>query len=252
MCKSISLTAACLILAIFPFSSRALATWSVGTNELPAFNFCKPNTTSCTILFAPIGSGSQHLIVCEMTYGGSVSTSQKKLRSCTDDGAAGGSTYSHPLAANCAGYDGLGHSTDCMVALVSASGIAHVTCNTTAAGLVAWSCSATELITTASSASVDASGNVKDPIGNHWPGVPLTITGNDAIVQLCRCGPGTGGVTSPLGTNYGSNAQFADHTGLAISINTTIGTAPTWSNSGVGETAAGSAIAFKESSVASP
>jgi hypothetical protein len=33
VCKSKSLTAAWLILAVFPFSSRAFATWSVGTNE---------------------------------------------------------------------------------------------------------------------------------------------------------------------------------------------------------------------------
>ena len=173
-------------------------------------------------------------VVVGIAYGGTGSTSQKTVSSISDDGSGGGSTWklsSCPGATCAQGYVSA-HSTDMGYTLSAAAGMGHITVNVAgfSGSAVPWQIYAVELRPSYPPAFLDTSGSVDHSSSTTtWAGVALSPTGNDFIVQILHSNIGVNAVTTnPSGTNYSSNVSYVGAAIAAYSINTSVGTAPTF------------------------
>jgi len=135
---------------------------------------------------------------------------------------------------------------DASYTLNSASGATSITLTLSAAVSTTWAACIREYSSTASGVAIDTSGNRDQSTAAANPaGVGLTLTGsNDLIVQFVACA----GSCSGISAGY-SNGDFPNNNGVADALNTSSGTAPTWTATS-GRAALG-ALAFKETAAVS-
>jgi hypothetical protein len=242
------------LLIITACTATKLLAWNTpGTVYITPAGLCQgEGTGACTFAFTPQNAGDP--IVVGMLYGGTGSTSQKTISSVSDDGSGGGSTWglsTCPGATCTQGYVSA-HSSDMAYTLSAAPAMGHITVNVSgfSGSAVPWQIYAIELRPSYPPAFLDTSGSVDDSSSaTSWAGVALSPTGNDTIIQILHAGLAVNAVTSnPSGTNYSSNISHAGSAIAAYSINTSVGTAPTfgYATSGPSSSAAGSAMAFGE------
>jgi len=190
--------------------------------------------TSCSVTVSATGSG--HLIT--------VIVQPNTATNTTISSVSGGGTYTH--CTNCAASNGAGGAIDASYTLSSTSGATSISATLSQSGGASWTMEVFEYSFTNGPISLDASGNRVQTTNVANPaGVALTLTGtNDVIVQ-------GGWYTTPftaISSPYSSPADFPGGNGAAGAINTSSGTAPTWTaTSGQGPFMA---IAFKESTAA--
>ena len=194
-------------------------------------HFCSTAATSCSVTVTALGAG--HLVY----VAGAESTNTVSLSSVT----ATGETFTVDSGCRNAGDSTTG-GTDCAYTLSAVGGATTVTCNWSAS--TAGTCYVKEFPFTNSPASKDASSSIFDSSAcGSCPGVALTLTGtNDVIMQAAACGDTCTAISSP----YTGTFNVGDGNGYAHSLNTTSGTAPTWTQTSSARLA-GHAIAFKES-----
>jgi hypothetical protein len=217
-----------LLLALLLLAHPASATWALVSSTTSTSN----TGTSCNLTITSTGAG--HLIVVIPT---STSTSQLSISSIS-----GGGTYTI-CNSGCQDFDStLGGGVDGIAyVLSSTSGVTSITCT------LSGSASATyeieyEFSYTASSIALDTDGTRTDTSGNGtFAGVTLSPTGsNDVLLQACYPTNTATAITTYTGT-------FPGGIGFGRLLNSTSGTAPTWTVSSGGR-AAMAAIAFTETS----
>ena len=212
-----------LLISLLFFALPARATWALVQH--PSTTGC--NGTTCAVTVTSTGAG--HLLVFAALIGNTTST----LSSVSGDG-----TWT-VCGASCRSVSSV--TTTEMGYILSATGGA-TTITGTLSATSPWSAAVLEYSYTSGPISVDAQGHREQTTGTtSCAGVTLTLTGtNDVIVQIANPSGSISAVTSP----YTSPADFPGGNGVAGSINTTSGTAPTWTQTS--STDALSAIAFKE------
>jgi len=219
--------------------------WSTLTLVQSAFG--NTTTTTCTISISAVGGG--HLLVVWDGLFSAVGTSNS-----VSDGT---NTYTH--CSNCRASDGTGTiSGDMWYVLSSTLTGGATTVTVTHSGNLSGFCYYAEYAFTAASVSVDASGSADDATGSATQlGVAMTLTGtNDVVVQGIVSGSGAPTINSIAA---GGTASFTnpfihpapDRSAIAGAINTTDGSAPTWTMSASARAVVG-AMAFKEAGGASP
>jgi len=191
-------------------------------------------TNPCTITVSSTGSGHLGIVVIfDYTHHTVISS------------VSGGGTWVHPTGSSSCNEYANSSDVDCAYTLSTTSGATSITLSfgTTpgpyaAAEYGEWSY-------TASPASFDAAG-VATTSSNTNPqtAVALTLTGsNDLIVQFLS---GTWAATA-ISSPYTSQANFTNGYGFAGAINTTSGSAPSWTMNNTGAGVVMGAIAFTES-----
>lgn len=215
-------------------SCPAWATWTVVQHVLSGA--CGTTSNTCAVTVASTGSGN--VIVVGIGIG---STTQHITA------VSAGGTFTIPPSA-CFSTDTAGKGTDCAYTLSSSSGVTSITVTRSNTSSAAWRVGITELSFTSGPVSVDTgSPQTRDQtVSTTTPaGVALTLAGsNDAVFQIIN-GVSPTNVSVP----YNTASDFGSNAGFATNINTTDGTAPTWTQSN--GHAALSAIAFTESAAQS-
>jgi hypothetical protein len=203
-------------------------TWALVNNA--AASSCSSSLATCAVTVTSTGTGN--LLVAVGFFGNT-----------TDNftaGSGGGTWASGPIT-NCHGSDAsIGKGTDILYALSSTSGTTSITL-TKSGSSGAWVVRIMEYSTTAGPAVFDTCGNrdqsttVTNPVGPT-----LTLGGaNDVIVQGIN-----GGAPTAISGSYTNPATFLVNNAHAGWINTSSGTAPTWTQTS--SRAVLSAIAFEE------
>lgn len=140
-------------------------------------------------------------------------------------------------------------SVDCATILLTAGGANYITIGRTDNGLAeTMSFSVLEISTTSLTPSIDyvssASINALTVAANI---TPVTVSGNDAIVQCISSNPT--GINAP----YSSNVFTQAHFGYSYALNIGSGAAPTWTvGPSPGKAAAGCAVAWTDGGSTAP
>ena len=222
-------------------STPAFATWTVVQQFISPAN-CPAGTLTCTLTVTSTGSG--HVIVLFLEING-VAAVATTISAAVD---SAGSVYTLGSTFGCNVFISQ-HAADCAITLSSVAGATIVSVTrSNNTGAPQYKIGGIELAFTNGPPVIDVVGTRTDSVGSGTHvGVTLTPTGaNDVILQAAVTGPSLSSITSPY------TGQFSDHFGIAYSLNTVDGTAPTWTETspqtGV---AALTAIAIRESTVTS-
>lgn len=222
------------IFIFFVLVNPAWATWTLVQNVISSA--CTTNSSTCAVTVASTGSG--HVIFIGLLG---------EIASMTISSVSGGGAYTHPSACAASESGTNVRASDCAYTLASTSGTTSITVTRNSSTSSAWHICAAEVSFTASSVSVDtgnANGNTNTSTSasTSATGVTLSILGsNDVIFQIL-----SGGTPTAINESYAG--VFAAATGSATLINTTTGTAPTWTQSS--NQWAASAIAVAEAAAA--
>lgn len=189
--------------------------------------------TTCTLTMT-IGAG--HLLVADVLYSNTVNP--VALTSIS----GGANSFTVDSGTSCLHYDVASTlGTTCGYILSSTSVTTQVFTATMASGPnIGWVFAIEDVSFTGGSVSKDTAGATLDAACTSCAGITLTLAGGDAVFQFANPTNSISAVSSP----YTTNASFAGGNGYANSLNTSSGTAPTWTNSPSG-TVAVAAIAFK-------
>jgi hypothetical protein len=219
-----------VIFILFCCCPPSWATWTLVHNS--ANTACVTSSTTCNITTTATGTGNVIIIV--MNIGDTTSTIQS---------VSGGGTYSLCAASACHASDAtVTKSLDIAYTLASTSGTTTITV-TRNGGTIGWGCRALEYSFTNGPVVLDVVG-VRDQSTNSASpaGVALTLSGtNDVIVQALF-----GSTPTAISGSYTNPATFQSNTGYGGWINTSDGTAPTWTQTAAH--AVLTAIAIKETS----
>lgn len=228
----------CLTLcaALLFWSVPSHATWTLVQH--PRNNNCA-STTTCTITLTQ-NTGTGHLIVIGLTV---FSTSGTPTISSVNAGAG---TFVANVSA-CSIHAGAGSQTgvSCTYTLASVSGAASITINYSNGNATSGftRAAAFEYSFTGSSIALDTANKADDGTATNPAGVALTLTGTNDIIAQYVC---TAGTASAISGAYTNPADFQGGDGWAGAINTTTGTAPTWTATATGSSVSAAAIAFNE------
>jgi hypothetical protein len=217
-----------LLLALLLLAHPASATWALVSSTTSTTN----TGTTCSMTVTSTGAG--HLIVVIPT---STSTSQLSISSIS-----GGGTYTI-CNSGCQDFDStLGGGVDGIAyVLSSSSGVTAITCTLSGSASQTYEIEY-EFSYTTSTISKDTNSTRTDTSGNTtFAGVTLSPSGsNDVLIQACY----PTNVATAISTYSGT---FPGGIGFGRLLNSTSGTAPTWTVNTGGRAAMG-AIAFTESS----
>jgi len=198
-------------------------------------------TTTCTIAGLSAIGARDLLVVADDMFSFSGTSN-----SATD----GTNTYSH--CSNC----NLGDSvalvrTDMWYVLSAASTAGSTTVTVTRSGSLGGFCYFAEYSYSGTAAAVDASGSADSTAALTHGGIALTLTGtNDAVVQGTVTGSGAATISSiASGGSASYTSPFlhpnTQRSAMAGALNTTDGSAPTWTLSGSARSVT-AAMAFSE------
>jgi hypothetical protein len=228
-----------LLTSLILFTGQAFATISlVGSvsHNQTAGTCGSTSGTSCAVTLAQSTTGSTHLLIAEVNIGAGSAT----ITALTDSASQ---TWTKCTA--CTAINGAANGVGVWYIIGTSSGVTSVTATISvtndARGITVY-----EFSTDQSAFTFDVGGNRAVTTCTSCAGVALTLTGsNDVIVQIMYSSTGhtytaiDTGYTEDFG-NTGSAGQGAAHL-----LNTTTGTAPTWTASTT-QPAAASAIAFND------
>jgi hypothetical protein len=226
-------------------ASSGAGTWSVIQHK--SYDHTCSNTLTCALTgLTAIGTG--HMLVVTL----SINNNNAPTMFTSISGISGGQwindggcyTDWNPSA-------GINFQNYCIYNLAPASGGTSLTVNlaSTSSASVNWGADVWELAWSGSTVLYDAAGKITTETctGTSCPGVALTLNGTkDVIIQSIQ--PQNNNITAITGgAGYTTFEDFLAGfgSGYAAAINTTTGTAPTWTDSGSGDKASASAIAFK-------
>lgn len=190
---------------------------------------CANNATACTVTVSSIGAGHT-LIAGSLVF--------RTAGSSTLSSVTGGETWTHCAGTNGCAFGNTGWGwLDASYVLSATGSETSFTCNVSAAAGGYLACFVIELSYSGSSVSFDTSNGGNNTSCTSCSGVALTLGGTDAIVQI--------GIPEDALTaiNLSYTGTFNSGAGVAYLINTTNGTAPTWT-ANAGQMAK-MAIAFK-------
>lgn len=200
---------------------------------------CANNTSTCSVTTAAIGAGN--LVIC---YGGIGSVSVT-INACSGDG----DTWVH--CPSC--LSGASNKLDAWYVIAAAGGGTSVVCNYSSTINVGAKTCAVEEYSHSSFLTFDTSGNGSDDLSmcTSCPGVTLTVTGKDIVLQAtylpassCTSSASAGFVGAAPWTNpadfFGATAAEGG------ALTQTNGSAPMWNCSGGLGLMLTSAIAFAE------
>ena len=206
---------------------------SVGTGG----GTCSSTATTCNVTVASVGAG--HLLLCVGMYSNS---SQLNLSA-----GCGTETWSHCAGANgCSFFDGANAvkiGLDASYVLSATGSETSFTCTLSAVAGGFNACAVLEYSWSGATKTFDTSNGGISSNCTSCSGQALTIGGSkDAIVQV---GLPLQNLTSIAG-GAGYSGSFFDGVGFGSAVNTTTGTAPTWTQSPIGDVVV-MAIAFSGS-----
>ena len=219
------------------FSAPSWATWTMVQH--PKNTACTTSNTTCAVTMTQ-STGSGNVLIAVMGDNSSADT----ISSITSAACTG--TWTLCTTLGCHASDSTAAvAVDMAYCLNSASGQTSISITRTG-GTTGWTSAVFEYSFTAgNTVAIDTGSGIDDSTSTTPQNGPaLTLSGsNDLIVQTFRCGT-TKHVTAVSGT-YTNPADFSSNQGWAGSINTSSGTAPSWTLSGAAR-GAGAAIAVKE------
>jgi len=218
---------------LLSLSSPAWATFTLVQHVFSSA--CNVSSATCNVTVASTGTG--HLILIGMSISNADFITS----------VSGAGTYTVP--GGCEGADSTTSSTSCAYNLSSTSGVTTITVTRTSTTTGTWRCEVLELSSTATPFVLDVVGNRDQSTNTTTPaGVTLTLSGsNDVILQTAQSS--TGQTSISINAPYTIETCGANRMCFAWSLNTTSGTAPTWTMASSGHAALG-AIAIKETSAA--
>lgn len=188
---------------------------------------CSTSGTTCSVTVSSVGAG--HSLIAFSMYG---HTGQVTLSSVN------GETWTS--CPTCAGGQSGNGFTDAKYVLSATGGETSFTCTADITPTGYNSCGIVELSWSGSSVTYADSNKASDTSCTSCAGIALTVSGTNAIFQMGIPAQSLTAISSP----YSTNAQFYSGSGEAVSLNTSSGTAPTWTGSPSG-TVSVAAIALK-------
>lgn len=211
-------------------SAPCWATW--GLVQHPSNTSC--SGTSCSVTTTSTGSGHAIVVVAWMGTSSAITIST----------VTGGGTFTHCSACHVADSSGL--AVDASFTCSSTSGTTSISIGLSST-VSSWAAEIIEYSYT-SGCAIDTQGTRDQSSNSANPaGVTLTLTGtNDVIVQFIN----GSNSASAISGSYTNPADFPGGDGAGGAMNTTSGTAPTWTMTS-GKAALG-AIALEETGGASP
>lgn len=203
---------------------------------------CTTSSATCsTTLVAGVGGGTGNVIV---VIAGTAANATETISSAT----IGADNFTLVAASGCHSHAAsTAATTDCAYIINPTAGGTVVSVTLSAIPSVAWNIAVIELQDSAA-AAFDTAGHHEEPSATTAPvGATLSLAGGDAIVQSIRS---NGATPSAIDTGY-TNAltTFTSTINAAYLLNTSVGTAPTWTQSSFKASLNG--IAFKDSGVVS-
>jgi hypothetical protein len=218
------------LIAIFVLISFPVWAGTFANIQKPCNTACPTSGTTCAVTVTSTGTG--HIMVA-IAFRDTAGATQ------TISSVSGAGTWVHPTGAN--GVDATAGSSDSAYNLSSTSGVTSITLTLSAAVATTWAACVEEYSFTASGVAFDVAGSRdQSTAAANFTGVGLTLAGgNQLIVQYGN----DSGTCSGVSAGYGDTV-FPNNNCLADALNTSSGTAPTWTSTS-GRAALG-AIAFKE------
>lgn len=222
-----------LLIILCLLSSPCWATWTFVQTATTAT--CTSTSNTCAVSgLATLGAGHVVIVIMDITLSATISS--------VSDGA--GSTWNLCPTSECHNGTLSAKQIDMAYTINELGATATITVTRSNSTSATWRVRAYEFAPTGS-VSYDKGGNsASSSATTAPPGVALTLSGsNDVIVQAIF-----GGTVTAIDGAYNGNGTFSTNFAWAYALNTTTGTAPTWTQAST--TAAVAAIAIKETTAA--